>query len=143
MDHRDMAHSRSGWFRLERDRIVFETGEGTAWRVPCRFEVCGSCDGRGRYVNPSIDAHGLTADDFAEDPDFAEDYFRGVYDVTCDECRGQRVVPVPVECAHTTDNPAPTNDADEPDCGTCAFHQEMERAYDCERERQHEIRMGY
>ena len=36
-------------------------------------------------------------EDFDRDPDFEEDYFRGVHDVGCYECDGQRVVPVPVE----------------------------------------------
>lgn len=57
------------------------------------WKLCPLCDGRGRHVNPSIDAQGLTADDFAEDPDFAEDYSRGTYDVTCRQCNGRRVVP--------------------------------------------------
>jgi len=65
-----------------------------------KWDVCPTCDGKGTYVNPSIDAHGLTSDDFAEDPDFAEDYFRGTYDVTCAECCGRRVVPFPVDEMH-------------------------------------------
>jgi hypothetical protein len=44
--------------------------------------------GEGTCVNPNIDANGLTAEDFAEDPDFAEDYFGGVYDVRCAACGG-------------------------------------------------------
>ena len=57
------------------------------------FAVCPTCEGKGSHVNPSIDAHGLSSEDFAEDPDFAEDYFSGAYDVPCAECGGQRVVP--------------------------------------------------
>ena len=60
--------------------------------LPVRVEVCPLCDGRGSHVNPSIDAHGLSAEDFADDPDFAEDYFRGRYDQPCNECHGLRVV---------------------------------------------------
>lgn len=54
--------------------------------------VCPVCDGEGTTVNPNIDAHGLTREDFAEDPDFAEDYSSGVYDITCAGCNGMRVV---------------------------------------------------
>lgn len=65
--------------------------------IPARWEVCPRCDGEGSHVNPSIDGHGLSSDDFAEDPDFAEAYFSGAYDVPCEECRGRRVVLVPDE----------------------------------------------
>ncbi len=54
-----------------------------------KWEVCGTCDGKGEHVNPSIDAHGITADEFSEDPDFAEEYFRGSYNVNCYECGGR------------------------------------------------------
>jgi hypothetical protein len=54
--------------------------------------ICPVCDGEGKTVNPNIDAHGLTAEDFREDPDFAEDYKSGFYDITCAACNGMRVV---------------------------------------------------
>jgi hypothetical protein len=54
--------------------------------------VCPVCRGEGKTVNPCIDANGLTAADFAEDPDFAEDYMSGMYDITCRGCNGKRVV---------------------------------------------------
>lgn len=53
--------------------------------------VCETCRGRGSYVNPSIDSNGISPEEFREDPDFEEDYFSGVYDVECHECRGKRV----------------------------------------------------
>jgi hypothetical protein len=62
--------------------------------LPVTFEVCPTCEGRGKHVNPSVDAGGLSAEDFYEDPDFAESYMEGHYDVTCYECGGNRVVPV-------------------------------------------------
>ena len=65
--------------------------------LPCRWEVCPTCDGNGTHVNPSIDAHGLTREDFDDDPGFAEDYHGGVYNVICYECGGRRVVAVPDE----------------------------------------------
>src|SRR5262245_37322369 len=54
--------------------------------------VCPVCEGEGKTVNPAIDCHGLTREDFADDPDFAEDYRRGAYDITCRGCKGLRVV---------------------------------------------------
>lgn len=61
---------------------------------PYHWEVCDLCDGRGTVINPSIDANGLTGEDFAEDPDFATDYFNGTYDVQCPRCAGRTTVPV-------------------------------------------------
>ncbi|MHB1260367.1 MAG: hypothetical protein ACYC2H_01490 [Thermoplasmatota archaeon] len=64
------------------------------YEIPARFEVCGNCDGKGSHVNRAIDGHGISQEEFDEDPDFREDYFAGVYDVDCDECRGARVMPI-------------------------------------------------
>lgn len=49
---------------------------------------CPACNGKGTVVNPSIDAGGLTQEDFEQDPDFAEDYFGGMYNVACMACGG-------------------------------------------------------
>ena len=70
------------------DDVEFEV------ELPSKFEVCGRCEGKGTHVNPNIDGNGLSREDFEEDPDFEEAYFSGVYDVTCEECEGLRVVPV-------------------------------------------------
>lgn len=56
------------------------------------YEVCPVCNGLGKTVNPNIDAHGLTAEDFREDQDFKEEYFSGLYDVPCGACKGKRVL---------------------------------------------------
>jgi len=69
--------------------------DGMAEReLPTKWEVCPVCQGRGTHVNPDIDAHGLTAEELREDPDFAEDYFAGAYDITCNRCRGRTTVAV-------------------------------------------------
>jgi len=77
--------------------LTWDDDEGRELRyiVPARFEVCQSCRGKGTRVNPAIDGHGISSEEFAEDPDFEEAYWRGDYDIRCDECNGQRVVPVP------------------------------------------------
>jgi hypothetical protein len=62
--------------------------------LPTKFVVCDRCEGRGKHVNPNIDGNGISAEQFAEDPDFKESYFRGDYDVQCERCNGLRVVPV-------------------------------------------------
>lgn len=58
-----------------------------------RYEVCHSCRGSGTVVNPSIDAGGISREDFDEDPEFARSYFNGDYNIRCTNCKGKRVVP--------------------------------------------------
>ena len=69
-----------------------DDGEEESVTVALKYEVCPTCEGKGKHVNPSIDCDGLTAEDFAEDPDFREEYMSGRYDVTCYGCKGKRVV---------------------------------------------------
>jgi hypothetical protein len=76
----------------QRDReFVVVDEQGDEHELPTRFEVCGRCDGKGTHVNPSVDEHGISPEEFRDDPDFEEAYFGGVYDVTCYDCRGERV----------------------------------------------------
>jgi len=57
--------------------------------LPCKFAICDECNGHGSYVNPSIDAGGLTQEDISDWDDYdREMYFGGGYDVTCSECKG-------------------------------------------------------
>ena len=65
-----------------------------AFVFPCEMQVCSVCDGKGTHVNPSVDCNGLSREDFENDPDFAESYFRGDYDQTCNNCGGNNVEPV-------------------------------------------------
>lgn len=53
-----------------------------------KWVICDLCGGDGTHVNPAVDSHGLTSEDFDQDPDFAESYFRGDYDVPCRRCEG-------------------------------------------------------
>jgi hypothetical protein len=80
-------------FALELNPDYPEDGSGPPIEVVLKWEVCPTCEGRGKHVNPAIDSHGLSAEDFAADPDFREDYMRGLYDQPCNECGGRRVVP--------------------------------------------------
>lgn len=63
--------------------------------LPAKFEVCSICRGKGTVVNPNIDRHGISPEEFAEDPDFEEAYFSGAYDQSCGWCGGRRVEAVP------------------------------------------------
>jgi hypothetical protein len=100
-DGRVMAGRRGDWFKSldERKQLVSveiydaDEDEETIVDFPMKWEVCGLCNGRGKHVNPSIDCNGLTGEDFAEDPDFAQDYFAGRYDQQCNCCHGRTTVP--------------------------------------------------
>lgn len=84
-------------WRVKPTVFVYECRNGreiSLGRLPKKREVCPACDGRGSYVNPAIDEHGISPDEFAEDPDFAEAYFEGRYDIQCAGCNGLRVVDV-------------------------------------------------
>jgi len=98
-DRRRMAQSRDQFWDFDEEAMTIEItlendeGEEEDLTFPARFEVCSTCEGKGRHVNPAIDENGLSYEDFDADPDFAEDYRAGVYDVACYECHGKRVVP--------------------------------------------------
>lgn len=133
-DSREINHQ---WYTLfEEDRMVlsFAVTDGDGWevmhQVPARYEVCDTCSGKGTHVNPSIDSNGLTASDFAEDPDLAENYFSGLYDVPCVECGGRRVVPVVDEARCTPEQKRRAEEA-------------QEEHYRDQVEQWHERRMGY
>ena len=76
------------------ERLYVYDEDDVEREIPTRWEVCPVCDGKGSHVNPSIDCNGLTGEDFAEDPDFAEDYFSGRYDQPCNRCGGRTTVRV-------------------------------------------------
>ena len=88
---------------MSKPTFTITTTDGDELILPAVFQVCPHCNGEGSHVNPAVDGHGLTSDDFAEDPDFAEEYMSGSYDVPCSRCSGERVVPVVDESALTPD----------------------------------------
>lgn len=94
-DYRVRASDRIWYQSVDRKKmtavLLLDEEEHT---VPIKFEVCPTCHGKGTHVNPSVDCNGLTREDFDEDPDFLDSYMSGMYDVSCYECKGERVVPV-------------------------------------------------
>lgn len=64
-----------------------ETGECIEEPLPVRWEICATCEGEGKHVNPSIDAGGLREEEYYDD-DFMDGYMSGVYDVVCSYCGG-------------------------------------------------------
>jgi len=95
MDRRDINQKWYTSFNEKSMQFIIETGEGEDIIIPAKYEVCNTCEGKGSHVNPSIDSHGLSREDFDDDPDFKENYFSGMYDVACNECKGRRVSPIP------------------------------------------------
>lgn len=83
-----------------------DEGEPEFMSFPAHFEVCDRCRGTGKHVNPSIDSHGISREEFDADPEFEEAYFAGRYDVTCSVCKGERVVPVADEDRFTDEQKA-------------------------------------
>lgn len=83
-----------------------ETEEEVTHIFPTVNEVCGRCEGFGTHLNPSIGEHAYTMEEFNEsfDDEGKEEYFKrgGIYDVTCFECKGNKVVPV-VDEKHLTE----------------------------------------
>jgi RecJ-like exonuclease len=82
MDIREIRHN--GWYEsFDEKRMVLEVQLyrlDSTEEIPAVYEVCDVCEGKGTHVNPSIDSHGLSAED---------------YDVSCVSCNGKRVVPMP------------------------------------------------
>lgn len=97
MDHRDYSHYPEYSVKQDHENrtLILYPDEIEELVLIAKYDVCPSCEGRGRYVNPLIDSHGLTAEDFADDPDFQEAYFSEQYDITCRSCNGRNVILVP------------------------------------------------
>lgn len=72
-----------------------DEGEEQETELPTKYEVCSGCRGEGTHVNRNIDGNGITASEWEEwHDDEKESYMNGDYDVTCETCKGARVVPV-------------------------------------------------
>ena len=103
-DSRDAERSRGQWYKsFDQDRMTIavdlldddweDEGDEEEIEFPATFKVCELCNGKGTHTNPSVDSHGISAEEFAEDPEFEEAYFAGSYDVNCYRCKGDRVEP--------------------------------------------------
>lgn len=109
--------------------LTDESGEEYESVLPVRFEVCDNCQGKGTHVNRAIDGNGLSPE-LAEDPEFMEGYMSGVYDVSCDECKGKRVVALPDESRCSPEQ-------------LQAYNEECQARYEVEAESRAEMRAMY
>ncbi len=71
-------------------------GDEQTLTFPAKYEVCYRCEGEGKHVNPNVDGHGISSEEWERDWDEEEReaYFTGRYDVECEECKGHRVIAV-------------------------------------------------
>ena len=77
---------RTFTFDVEND----DDQERVTYILPMKWEVCSTCNGQGSHVNPSIDAHGITAEEWGDwDDEERDGYLTGRYDVPCFECKGR------------------------------------------------------
>lgn len=70
-----------------------DTVEGIEEReleLPAKWEICSRCDGNGTHVNPNVDGHGITSEEWANEwaEEEKEAYLEGRYDVRCNDCSG-------------------------------------------------------
>jgi len=144
MDYRDVASHTKRWYKhLDENRMVaivelsYEDEDGNyveeeEVEVYVIYDVCPTCDGIGHYVNPSIDSHGISEDEWCGewDEDERQGYMSGRYDITCNECNGSRVVPVVDENRNSKELIEKVNNC-------------IDELYCSAREHLHEIEMGY
>ncbi len=77
--------------------IIYEADdhyfEDLTFSLPSNWEVCGRCNGDGAH-DPDAFSNGWTESEWAQETyEFKDDYLAGVYNVTCTQCDGKRVVP--------------------------------------------------
>jgi len=108
--------------------------EDSLERVPIKYEVCDTCEGKGAHVSASIDAHGITQSEWAEwDQEERESYRSGGYDTTCVECHGKRIVPE-IDWENLEGRNAELSKR---------VRDHLEAQYEDRRAQAHEIEMGY
>lgn len=76
--------------------LTDEEGDEIQHVLPGKYEICPRCEGAGKHDHPAF-ANGFTGEELRDDPDFAEEYRIGRYDVPCEKCHGKRVIVVPAE----------------------------------------------
>ena len=72
---------------------IHEDGEEEEIVVKAELVECHVCYGDGYHTNPAIDGHGISAQDFYDDPEFESEYRMGMYDIRCNCCHGEKQIP--------------------------------------------------
>jgi hypothetical protein len=116
--------------------ITFTDLDDEEHDLPTVYDVCSRCKGEGKHVNPGIDGHGITMDEWWG-PDWDDEsrdmYMSGGYDVTCYGCKGLRVVAVVDEDRLKRDDPELYRDWVRYEADEAAYERtcEMERRMGC------------
>ena len=123
--------------------ITYENDDGEEVQVElsAKNEVCSRCEGFGTHLTPSIGEHAYSREEFEEafsDEEDRAQYFQrgGIYDVTCEECHGNKVVLV-VDENHIT-----RFGSEEQKAALKAFHRSQKEDADYKRMCAAERRMG-
>ena len=107
-----------------------DQGDEVVLAIPAKFELCPRCRGVGSHVNPAVDGQGISQEDFDQDPDFQEAYFRGDYDVACHRCQGEKVIKV-IDRERATEAEKKLFDANERELADYDAEREAERRAGC------------
>ena len=89
-------------FKPDHERMKLVDEDGEIEDIPCVYEVCDDCMGRGTHDPPHL-RRGFTMEEMDEYygpdvyEDFVEPYMSGKFDVVCETCKGMRVVLSPDE----------------------------------------------
>lgn len=75
-------------------QIEIQTYDGEQLSCRAKWKICYRCGGSG-LTDPPEFVSGFSADEFADDRDFSEEYMQGPSDVPCQECDGRGSVLVP------------------------------------------------
>ena len=80
-----------------------EEGDEDDYTLPGQYIICHNCQGKGTHVNRAIDGNGISPEEFAEDPDFFDEYMAGTYDVSCEnKCDNGKII-VPIDADNMSD----------------------------------------
>lgn len=81
---------------MNRYPIVIYDDDENEIKLPTKMEVCGECRGKGVTVSHvEAEGGGFTGAEWEEmGSEFQRDYIEGLYDRTCESCKGQNVVEV-------------------------------------------------
>lgn len=127
------------WNITEDYREMHDMGdEDLVVTFPARMEVCHRCEGTGYHLRPGIEGHAYSMEEFNDiyhEEEDRQEYFKrgGIYDVVCEDCKGNNVVKV-LDSAAITDP--------EKIMWLKAYHQQIEWEQEWAAERAAELRMG-
>ena len=87
--------------------VMNDDGDEIEVFLPSKKVVCDGCDGHGTHLTPSMRDHAYSSEEFHGDfsEEEQEQYMTrgGMFDVTCETCKGKNVIDVIDRQACTSD----------------------------------------